>query len=163
MTEANGTAMFADPFTDPLRAYFVTLRKGRRVSQESLADQIGMGRRTYVAWERGETKSLKAQYAQAMIRVLGGAREHLDQIGRMTPSEAKELAESWLTLSQTERAQLNDSAHKLRRVIELAEDDPARLEEVIRQVQRIARDDAEFLTWLSGYLAGRESHRPGQE
>lgn len=151
------TAMFADP----LRAYIVTLRRGRHITQAELAKRIGMAERTYVSWERGTTKSIKEHFARALIAALDGSREHLDRLDQMSAEEAEALAQSWLSLPAPEREKLSESREKLRRVIELSDDDPAQLEEVIEELRRQARGDPTLLSWVAGYLArGPSGRRP---
>ena len=145
----------AEHDTDPLRAYIKTLRKGRHISQEHLADQVGMGRRTYVAWERGETKTLKSHYAQAMIRTLSGAPEHLDQLDRLSADAARDLAAAWLAAPTAAPSIPSRS----RRVIELADNEPPQLEEVIAELRRQAQSDPAILSWIAGFLARGASGR----
>lgn len=153
MTEGAMTA-------DPLRAYVITLRKGRRITQANLAKQIGMAERTYVSWERGNTKSIKEHFARALIVALEGSREHLDMLDQMSPEAARQLAHEWLALSSEEQQQTQTNAQKLHRIVELQEDDAKGLEEIIEQLRTDARADPAFLTWLSGFLAGRRGDRP---
>jgi transcriptional regulator with XRE-family HTH domain len=148
MTEA---AMFADP----LRAYVVTLRKGRKITQAELAQRIGMGERTYVSWERGSTKSIKEHFARAIISALDGSREHLDMLDQMNPAEAQQLAHEWMSLSSEERLKAESGLRQVRRIVELSDADPSGAEEVIQQLLREAREDPAILTWLAGFLAGR--------
>jgi transcriptional regulator with XRE-family HTH domain len=148
MTEA---AMFASP----LRAYVVTLRKGRGITQEDIARRIGMKVRTYVAWERGTTQSIKEHFARALITALDGSQEHRDLLDTMSIEEAQNLAREWLSLSEEQRRNAQEAAHKFARVIELSDSDPAGLEDVIEKIRQDAQADPQFLTWLSGYLEGR--------
>lgn len=46
--------------TKALRAYIVQLRNLRGITQEELADAMGMARRSYLAYERGETEDIKS-------------------------------------------------------------------------------------------------------
>jgi|SRR5688572_5351769 len=63
--------------SDAMRAYVVTLRKGRGVSQDDLARKIGMAPRTYLAWETGEIKDIKAPFLMRAISTLRGIPAHL--------------------------------------------------------------------------------------
>ncbi len=151
-----GMAMTADP----LRAYVITLRKGRRITQADLAKRIGMAERTYVSWERGTTRSIKEHFARALISALDGSREHLDMLDRMTPEEARQLAHEWMLLSGAEQARAHENAQKMSRIVRLSESDPVGLEEIIEQLRLDAQADPAFLTWLAGYLSGRRGDRP---
>ena len=147
---------------DPLRAYITTLQKGRNISQEALAVQAGISPRTYTAWARGETKSIKDRVARALIECLGGSLEHYAMLARLSGDEARDLAVAWLELSPEEQDAAKANQSSYRRVIELAEDDPQELEEIIGALRQQAKGDPALLTWLRGYLAGRGAARPRQ-
>jgi transcriptional regulator with XRE-family HTH domain len=148
-----------DILNDPLRSYVITLRKGQKLSQEDVAEKLGKGRRTYIAWETGETKDLKLPVARSLVRILDGAFEHLGMMDELSADEARELAEHWLKMSPGERGAARTSASKLRRVVELAADDPQRLDDVIRQLRNDARADPAVLDLIAGYLAGLRASR----
>lgn len=120
--------------SDPLRAYIVALRKGKRLSQPALAEAAGVKPRTYIAWENGETSSLDIGVARAIVQVLDGAFEHLDLVLGMTADQARLLAEHWITLSAEERAAARSGATKLQRIVALSADDPLLLDEVLRRI-----------------------------
>lgn len=147
-------------FADPLRAYVITLRKGQRITQAALAKKIGMGERTYVSWERGTTKSIKDQFARALITAVGGSLEHQSLLDQMSPEEGQQLAREWLATSAEDRQAAQESASKLQRIIALDTSDPQGLEDIIQQIRADARSDPTFLIWLEGYLSGRRGARP---
>ena len=152
MTEA---AMNADP----LRMYIKTLRVGRGLSQPELARQAGMVESTYVAWERGSTKTIKEHLLRRVLRVLQGAREHLDMLDRMTEGEARAMALEWLELSPEEQARSIENHRKLQRVVELYDEDPQELSGIIETIRQEARADPGFIFYLNGLLAGRRGAR----
>jgi transcriptional regulator with XRE-family HTH domain len=58
---------------DALRAYIRTLRDGRKYTQERFAQSIGIGYRTLVDYELGETKSLRDSALVKAVGVLGAS------------------------------------------------------------------------------------------
>lgn len=142
---------------DPLRAYIVSLRSARRLSQPELAQAAGVKARTYIAWENGETSKLDVEVARTIVRVLGGLFEHLDVVLDMTADQARGVAENWINLSDEEREEAREGLSKLHRIVALSDDDPAQLDDVIRRLRDEARIDPDVLTLVSGYLAGLSS------
>jgi transcriptional regulator with XRE-family HTH domain len=139
---------------DPLRAYVVALREGRNFTQNAVADGTDVKRRTYIAWENGETKKLDLDVARDVVAFLGGAWEHLKDIHLKTAEEARAMAEHWLGLSDEERELATSAAQKLHRLVALADDDPAQLESLLRDIRDRARNDPQLMDLLSGFLAG---------
>lgn len=139
---------------DPLRIYVITLRKLAGLSQEDVSGQLGIGYRTYMAWETGETKDLKLPVARSLIRVIGGSFDHLEHMDELSPEEAKLLAENWAKMSSEEREAARRGRAHLARIIQLAADDPAKLEDVLRRLRDEARGDTELLHIISGFLDG---------
>lgn len=149
--------------SDPLRAYIITLRTMQRISQEALAEAAGIARRTYISWEVGETTDLKLATARRIIDSLGGSFAHLDMLGEdATPAQAQQLAERWLALDDTMRAELRSASSKLARIVQLGQTKPDRLEAVIDQLRLDASIDPAVLDLLSAFLAGRRSSRTDQ-
>lgn len=139
---------------DPLRAYVVTLRTSRRLSQQAAAEGAGIQPRTYISWENGETKKIDIDALRSIVEYLGGAFEHLKTIHLKTPEEGRALALQWLSLSEDEKLAAVAATEKLNRIVVLAENDPARLDEVLRLIRDRVRDDPELLSLISGFLAG---------
>lgn len=146
---------------DPLRAYVLTLRKLARpkLSQTAVARAIGMTRRSYISWETGATGDLRWQTGRKLLDVIGGAPEHLDELDRMTVDEAVRFAQEWAKIPPDDRPAAQRARQKLRRIVELADDDPAQLERIIEQLRADARADPQLLGQLSAYLDGRRSPR----
>jgi len=140
--------------TDPLRAYVITLRKLAKLDQDEVASLIGVGYRTYMAWETGETKDIKLPVIRKLINVLGGAFQHLEHIDALTAEDAARLAENWHKLSADERESATRGGQALERIVRLTEDDPEKLEYVLRRLRDEAREDAELLNLVNGYLDG---------
>lgn len=143
--------------SDAIRAYIAALRLGQGYSQDVLADAIGMARRTYIAWETGETKDIKAPPIIRAIKFLGGAFGHLAELDNATEEEAGQKARDWLRMTPAERAQVERIHTKLRRVIEIGDEDPERLEQVIERLRADARADPAVLDMVVAYLDGRRS------
>jgi DNA-binding XRE family transcriptional regulator len=142
---------------DALRSYIVALRQGQGYSQDTVADRVGMARRTYIAWETGEIKDIKAPVVIRAIKFLGGAFKHLAELDDVTEEEAAKKARDWLSLTSDQRAQEERIQAKFRRVIELGEQEPERLEQVIERLRSDARADPAILDVVMAYLDGRRS------
>jgi transcriptional regulator with XRE-family HTH domain len=147
--------------SEAIRAYIMRLRTGQGISQDSLADDIGMPRRTYIAWETGETKDIKAPALIRAIKVLGGAFTHLGLLDDAPEERGRQIADEWLHLTPEQREQAERIQSKFERVIALADDDPARLEQVIERIRSDARSDPAVLDVIVAYLDGRRSSRSG--
>lgn len=147
--------------SDALRAYISTLRSVQGYSQDAVADSIGIARRTYIAWETGETKDIKAPLIIRAIKLLGGAFGHLADLDEATEEEAERKAREWLKMTPEERAQVERIHAKFRRVIEIGDQDPERLEQVVEQIRADARADPAILDLVLAYMAGRRSSLPG--
>lgn len=72
---------------DAIRSYVETLRDGRGITQNTLANNIGMHWRTYVAWATGNTEDIKAPYLLKAIDILGGSPDHLVRLSRDDATE----------------------------------------------------------------------------
>jgi transcriptional regulator with XRE-family HTH domain len=143
--------------SDVIRAYIVALRTEQRISQESVANAIGMAKRTYQAWENRQTKDIKIPLAIRAVRFLGGSLEHLEEIDQATEAEAERTARDWLKLTPEQKAQASRIQSKFRRVIELGEQEPEKLEQVIERLRADARTDPALLDVIIAYLDGRRS------
>lgn len=143
--------------SDALRAYIATLRSRRGLSQDALADAIGMGRRTYIAWETGETKDIKTPLVIRAIKVLNGAFEHLGLLDNATEEDGRRIADEWAQLSPEQQIQMQRIQSKAQRIIELNEHDPARLEQVVARLREDASTDPAVLDMVLAYLDGRRS------
>ncbi|MBK9944352.1 MAG: helix-turn-helix transcriptional regulator [Kouleothrix sp.] len=138
---------------DSLRTYVITLRKLAKLDQDEVAAQIGIGYRTYMAWEQGETRGLKLPIARRLLQVIGGSFQHLASIDALTADEAQDLAAQWHRLSPEERAAAQADPHG-RRAVALGDDDPPTLDALLRRLRDMAREDAALIDLISGYLDG---------
>lgn len=138
-----------------IRVYIATLRDEQHISQDALADAIGMPPRTYKAWESGPTEDIKAPYVIRAIKALGGAFEHLADLE--DEDSAARLARDWVRLSPDQRQQVSQIQAKAQRVIELGEKDPAKLEQVIERLRADAQADPVVLDMVLVWLDGRRS------
>jgi len=118
-------------YSDALRGYLSHLREENKVSQKTLADAMGIARNTYIAWETGETKDLKVPLMIRAMRFLHVPLEHLDELADAeTEEQGRAIAESWLKMTPEQQAQVDRMQVKLGRIIELGEQDPAKLEQI---------------------------------
>lgn len=138
---------------DPLRTYVITLRKLAKLDQDEVAAQVGIGYRTYMAWEQGETKDLKLPVARRLLQVIGGSFQHLASIDALTADEAQDLAVQWHRLSPEERAAAQ-AEPRARRTVALGDDDPPTLDALLRRLRDMAREDAALIDLIGGYLDG---------
>jgi transcriptional regulator with XRE-family HTH domain len=147
--------------SDAVRVYIRTLRDAQEISQDTVADAIRMARRTYTAWEAGtEIKDIKAPALIRAIKFLGGAFDHLEELENATDDHAEQLARDWIKLTPEQRVQVGRIHSKFRRVIELGDNDPARLEQVVQRLRNDARTDPAVLDVVIAYLDGRRSSLP---
>lgn len=144
---------------DPFRAYVIMLRKGRGLDTEALAKGAAIKQRTYEAWERGETDSIKLDMAKAVVKFLGGSWAHVEAIDDLSVEEATALAERWLKMSQEDIDAAQDNALQMERIIALTKDDPVALDDVLRELRDKARTDPGVIDLVIGLLAGRRSSR----
>lgn len=144
--------------SDAVRSYIRTLRSEQSISQDTVADAIRMARRTYIAWEAGAgIKDIKAPALIRVIKFLGGAFEHLEELDTATDTRAEQMARDWVHLTPDQKTQFKRIQRKFRRVIELGEDDPNRLEQVVERLRADARADPALLDMVMAYLDGRRS------
>lgn len=83
---------------DAMRSYITALRKGRGLSQDALAERIGMNPRTYLAWETGKIQDIKAPFLLKAVEVLRGSADHLVRLAddRLGPEDGRDLADAIL-------------------------------------------------------------------
>ena len=83
---------------DGMRVYISTLRKGRGLSQDALAESIGMNPRTYLAWETGKIQDIKAPFLLKAVGVLRGSSDHLVRLAddKIGADEGRSLADAAL-------------------------------------------------------------------
>jgi len=82
---------------EAIRAYIVTLRKGRGVTLDAMADAIKMPRRTYIEWEQGRTRDIKTPFAVRAVQYLHGSLSDLARIDQLSEEEAADLANTILS------------------------------------------------------------------
>lgn len=82
-----------------VQAYLRELRIGRKISQEELADAIGLSRRAYLDWESGKTEGIKDTPLFRAIDMLKAGLHHIHYLATHpeTPIEqAVLIAKAWL-------------------------------------------------------------------
>lgn len=90
--------MAEETHMDGLRTYIRLLRQSQRVSQEQLADAIGLSRRAFIYWETGQTDDIKLTPIVKAIDYLHAPIEHVQQLvaTEATAAEGEQLAQAWL-------------------------------------------------------------------
>lgn len=90
--------MANSPGMEGVRAYLRELRLGQKVSHQRLASLVGMGRRTIIDWETGQTKELKLGNAVRIAKVLGGSSDDIIELIDKDASEedGRKLAERYI-------------------------------------------------------------------
>lgn len=145
-------------YADALRGYISHLRERQDVPQWKLAEAMGIARNTYLAWETGETKDLKVPRLVRALRFFGVPLEYLEQLGAAeTEEQGRQLAEEWLNMSPEQRAQASRIESKFQKVIELSEQDPDQIIQIINRLRADAQSDPALLDTVIGYLDGRRS------
>lgn len=89
--------------SEGLRAYIRELRKLRGYTQEHVARECNIPKRTYASYETGETKEMKAGPLARVTAYLGGTLEDLVQV-----SEDDVPAERGIYLAQRRRGLIAD-------------------------------------------------------
>jgi len=147
-------------YSEALRGFISHLRKEQKISQKALAEAIGIARGTYIAWETGETKDLKVPLMVRALQFFGVPLERLEAIGEAeTEDEGRQIADDWLKMPPDERAQAERIRTKFRAIVEIGEQDPERLEQVIERLRADARGDPAILDMVLAYMDGRRTLR----
>src|SRR5262245_18601858 len=95
-------------FAEAIRAYIITLRTGQGISQEKVAEAVGLTRRGYIMWETGETRDIKLPTVIKALEAVRGWACHLSQLATANETDARELAGAWLRLEPKERQAFTD-------------------------------------------------------
>lgn len=157
------STLVATQVVDPLRVYVRELRNAAGLTQQQVADHLGLTRRSYVLWETARTNDIKLQHARALIRLLGGSLQHLEMLDVMQVEDARALAREWAAQSEEDRETALRARLKFKRVIELGENDPALLEQIVAQLRKDATHDSHLLEMITTFLDGRRSGRSSRE
>lgn len=94
---------------DALRAYLRTLRDGRDLTQEQVAQAIGLAYRSYVDWELGTTKELKGTFLIRIVQLLRGSWDHAQRLAKpsATIEQARDMALDALASDITSKEDLD--------------------------------------------------------
>jgi transcriptional regulator with XRE-family HTH domain len=78
-----------------IRAYLVELRKLRRLTQQRVADEIGVGVLSWKKYEAGKTEDPSSSFLIAAIRAMGASFDHLRKLSAPDADEGlgRRLAE----------------------------------------------------------------------
>lgn len=145
-------------YADALRGYLSHLREQRGIPQWQLAEAMGIARNTYISWETGETRDLKVPRLIRALRFFGVPLDYLEKLGEAeTEEEGRKLADDWLKMTPDQQAQAARIQTKFQRIIELGEQDPAKLEQVIERLRADAQTDPALLDLVLVWLDGRRS------
>jgi transcriptional regulator with XRE-family HTH domain len=142
---------------DAVRAYVAELRDGRGFTQEEFARAIGMPKRTYQAWETGETEELKTSFLLRAIRVLHGSFQFLGLLENASAEEGERLARSWLALTSEQQQLADEFAVNMAALASLP--DQERVMRLLTDLRREAQYDVEVLNVMEDLLRGRRQRR----
>lgn len=134
-----------------MRAYLHTLREGRNMTQDEVAEGIEFTTRTYSSWEAGETQSIKEPYFLRAVLFLGGTLGHAKLLTSKNPPtevQARKMAQDVLDNIVQEDVDLPEDVRDLIRYFErelatLRESDRMRLGPVLRAFLAGYRSSAE--------------------
>lgn len=81
---------------EAVREYLKALRMGRGISQDALADAVGLSRRAWINWENGETEDIKTGVMLKAIRAVQGAITDVEALADASIDEGIKLARTRL-------------------------------------------------------------------
>lgn len=141
--------------TDAVRAYLRTLRERRGLTQEAVADALGMQRVNWGRYEKGRNQTMSSDLLLAAMRVLGGSFRDLKDLAG---DNADEAMGAMLAIRRAERI----AAGELSAYEETAGTDE--LNQLLAEIEQFYREAAEhppsFLGWLRRRLPGGGGPRP---
>lgn len=126
-----------------VQAYIKELRVGRRISQEELADIIGLSRRALIDWESGKTEGIKDAPLFRAIDTLRAGLHHVHYLAthpEITIEQAVSLARAWLQGDDILDAEIQDFATQIHQrgkvaealaLIQELENDPSALDRLL--------------------------------
>lgn len=133
---------------DAVRAYLTTLRTEQGYTQEAVAEAAGLTRLSWVSYETGATKDIRAGTMLTVLRLLRGSFDHLRELARedATPEDGAALAR--LRLEEERSGQLQALLSTLSH---------AELEVILRRLDQDAEELARSLPSLRSLLRPRRS------
>jgi transcriptional regulator with XRE-family HTH domain len=87
-----------------------TLREAKNLTQQELADRIGIKRPSLTAWELGTTKKVKDENILAAARELETTPEYLLYGKEPAPSPVAELEQTWDKLTPSQKHAIAEQA-----------------------------------------------------
>lgn len=81
---------------EAVREYLKALRMGRGMSQDALADAVGLSRRAWIDWESGKTEDIKTGVMVKAIRAVQGAIADVEALADASIDEGIRLAKARL-------------------------------------------------------------------
>ncbi len=122
---------------DAVRGYLRELRVGRQISQDELADAMGLSRKALIDWEMGRTGDIKSTPLFKAIEYLRGAFTDIAQLANESVERGIEIARQRLEaepsyFTEEQQAQIQAIASTI------PED---RLEEVLQLLEALQHKD----------------------
>lgn len=144
---------------DAVRGYLVTLRRRQGISQSKLARAMGLGRRTLIDYETGESADVKTDPLLRAIAFLHGSFGHLAALAKKTTAaEGEAIAEDWLR-QKTETYKGMTDEGLLAQALTL----DANFEAVLDQIRHDPALVAQLRAYAEGLVAGLSVDPPSQQ
>jgi transcriptional regulator with XRE-family HTH domain len=126
---------------DALRAYIREIRIGRKVTQDELAEAMGLSRRTLIDWEMGRTEEVKSVPLFRAISYLGASAGdvHYLALAGSNAEEGRKMAQARLQGGTRDLFPLipDDSLAMLMDIALRMKDDPYKMLELVRYGRRL--------------------------
>lgn len=143
--------------SDAIRAYIITLRSEQHITQTAAAKASGLGDRAYKSWEAGDTQDIKGPPLIRLVRFLGGSFDDLESLEHADADAGRDRALAWLKIPTDQRSAARVG---FRQIIELGEQDPERLRQIVERLRDDSRADPTVLDMVLAWLDGRRSFHP---
>lgn len=139
---------------EAVRGYLRELRLGRAVSQDQLADAIGLSRKALIDWEMGRTEDIKTGVMLRAIRYLRGAVEDLGNLIDASIDEGIALAQRRLKQKDAQHPEAGMlSAEEMEQVHQIAKAIPnENRQDMLELLETMGENPSKLQQWL-GYGA----------
>lgn len=131
-----------------IQAYLRAIRIGRSISQEHLAESIGMSRRALIDWEQGKTEGMRDARLFQIIDMLQAAVHHVYYLGthpEVSAEQATAMAEAWLKGDDILDGEIDEFLVKIQ--------DQGKMSEALTIIRQLSEDPSS-LDRLLGYGQG---------